>query len=211
MSRNDPFQHQPYQIPNSYEFFNAVKFKNYDYVIQALNNDPRYLFSIDYFGQTPYHWAAKLGDLKMLKILMDYGLYHNQKDYKGRTPLYIGAMNNHKEICNYLLSKGGNIFLKDKNGLGPADATENPEMKSFLLDYMAQPFSNPIYKARIKEFLKERDEKLQKKKEKEEMEKKKVEFMKDKNLDKKENKEQKEENKEEKGENKEEKDNNGEE
>ena len=160
MAMNDPFQHEPYMIPKSYEFFTAVKFKNYDYVIQALNANEKYLFSIDYFGQTAYHWAAKLGDLKMLQILMDYGLYHNQKDYKGRTPLYLAAMNNHKDICYYLLNKGGNIYLKDKNGLTPADVAGSKEMKSFLMDFISQPFSNPIYKARIKQVLLDREEKI---------------------------------------------------
>ena len=86
----------------------------------------------------------------MLKILIDYGLYLNQKDYKGRTPLYIAAMNNHKEICTYLLSKGGNIFLKDKEGLSPLDAAGSPEMKSYLSEFISQPFSNPLYKEKIK-------------------------------------------------------------
>ena len=163
MAKHDPFQHQPYMLPNSYEFFNAVKYKDYPFIIKTLNSDPNYLFSVDYFGQTPYHWAAKLGDLKMIQILLDYGLYHNQKDYKGRTPLYIAAMNNNKDICSFLLSKGGNIFLKDKNGLTAADAAGNPEMKSFLLDYMSQPFSNPLYKVKIKQVLMDREEKLEKK------------------------------------------------
>ena len=162
MVTNDPFQHQAYMLPNSYEFFSAVKYKNYPYIRQLLNDDPNYLFCIDYFGQTAYHWAAKLGDLKLTKILLEYGPYLNLKDYKGRTPLYIGAMNNNKDVCNYLLSKGANIFLKDKNGLTPADAAGSPEMKSFLLDFMSQPFSNPIYKEKIKQVLLEREEKIEK-------------------------------------------------
>lgn len=163
LAKDDPFQHQAYMLPKSYEFFNAVKYKNYSYVIEALNSNPKYLFCIDYFGQTPYHWAAKLDDLKMLQILIEFGPYLNQKDYKGRTPLYIAGMNNNKEICNYLLSKGANIFLKDKNGLTAVDGAGSPEMKSFLLDFMSQPFSNPIYKARVKQFLIDRDERINKK------------------------------------------------
>jgi hypothetical protein len=170
MASEDPFQHEPYMLPKSYELFTAVKFKNYEYVIQALNSNEKYLFSIDYFGQTPYHWAAKLGDLRMLQILMDYGLYHNQKDYKGRTPLYLAAMNNHKEICSYLLNKGGNIYLKDNNGLTPADVAGSKEMKSFLIDFMSQPFSNPIYKARIKQVLMDREEKIKLREEKKQKE-----------------------------------------
>ena len=163
LAKNDPFQHQPYMLPNSYDFFNAIKYHNYNYVTNTLEDNPNYLFTIDYFGQTPYHWAAKLGDLRMTKILVKYGPYLNQKDYKGRTPLYIAAMNNNKDVCNFLLSKGANIFLKDKSGLGPADAAGSPEMKSFLLDFMSQPFSDPIYKSRIKQILIDREEKIERK------------------------------------------------
>ena len=162
---NNPFQNKPYELSNSYDFILAIKFKNYNYVTEALQNSKRYLFSFDYFGQTGYHWAAKLGDLKMLKLLLEFGLYHNQKDFKGRTPLYLAALNNHKEICNYLLNNNGNIFLKDKDGLSPADVAGSKELKYYLYEYMAQPFSNPIYKSRINSFLKDRDERIKKKKE----------------------------------------------
>ena len=163
---NNPFQCKPYELPNSYDFLVAVKFRNYKYVTEALQNTKSFLFSFDYFGQTAYHWAAKLADLEMLKLLLEFGLYHNQKDFKGRTPLYLAALNNHKEICNYLLMNNGNIFLKDKNGLSPADVAGNKELKYYLFDFMAQPFSNPIYKARIQSFLKEREERIKKKKKK---------------------------------------------
>ena len=173
--RNNPFQSKPYELSKSYEFLEAVKFRNYDYVLDALHFSRNYLFSFDYFGQTGYHWAAKLGDLKMLKLLMEYGLHHNQKDFKGRTPLYLAAFNNHKEICNYLLINNGNIFLRDKNGLGPADVAPNKELKFFLFDYMAQPFSNPTYKAKIQSILKERELKIKIKKEEKEKIKKQME------------------------------------
>ena len=172
---NNPFQNKPYELSNSYDFLLAIKFKNYNYVTEALQYSKRYLFSFDYFGQTGYHWAAKLGDLKMLKLLLEFWLYHNQKDFKGRTPLYLAALNNHKEICNYLLN---NIFLKDKNGLSPADVASSKELKYYLYEYMAQPFSNPIYKSRINSFLKDRDERIKKKKETDHEEKTKKENIK---------------------------------
>lgn len=176
--QNNPFQNKPYELSNSYDFLLAIKFKNYNYVTEALQFSKRYLFSFDYFGQTGYHWAAKLGDLKMLKLLLEFGLHHNQKDFKGRTPLYLAALNNHKEICNYLLNNNGNIFLKDKIGLSPADVAGSKELKYYLYEYMAQPFSNPIYKARINSFLKDRDERIKKKKEKDHEEKTKKENIK---------------------------------
>jgi len=171
MLENDPFQHEAYMLPKSYEFINAIKFQNYDFVIEALNSNKNYLFSVDYLGETAYHWAAKLGDLKMMKILVDYGPYHNQKDYKGRTPLYLAVVNNHKDICSYLLNKGANIYLKDKNGLSPADVAKTRDMLSLLSEFMAQPFSNPVYKKTIKKLLIDRDKKIKIKDEQKEKEK----------------------------------------
>jgi ankyrin repeat protein len=110
---------------------------------------------------------AKLDDLKMLKILIDYGLYLNQKDYKVLIPLYIAAINKQKKIYTYLLSKGGNIYLKFKEGFSPLDATGSPEMKSYLSEFISQPFSNPLYKEKIKKFL------LEQKNQKKRMKKKK--------------------------------------
>ena len=113
----------------------------------------------------------------MLKILIDYGLYLNQKDYKGLIPLYIAAINKQKKICAYLLSKGGNIYLKYKEGFSPLDAAGSPEMKSYLSEFISQPFSNPLYKEKIKKFLLDREEKIKKKneeKEKKKMKKNKI-------------------------------------
>ena len=113
----------------------------------------------------------------MLKILIDYGLYLNQKNYKGLIPLYIAAINKQKKIYTYLLSKGGNIYLKYKEGFSPLDAAGSPEMKSYLSEFISQPFSNPLYKEKIKKFLLGGEEKIKKKneeKEKKKMKKNKI-------------------------------------
>ena len=157
---NNPFQDKPYNKSGSYEFIEAVKFGNYDYVNEALIKDNNFLFVIDYFGQTGYHWAAKLGNIKMLNILINFGRHHNQKDFKGRTPLYLAAVNNNKEICKFLLDNGANPFLGDKKGKTPADAAENRELSEFLKESMAQPFSNPVYKAKMQKILQERSNHL---------------------------------------------------
>ncbi len=115
------------------------------------------------FLTNSYHLDAKLDDLKILKILIDYGLYLNQKDYKGLIPLYIAAINKQKKIYTYLLSKGGNIYLKYKEGFSPLDAAGSPEMKSYLSEFISQPFSNPLYKEKIKKFLLGGEEKIKKK------------------------------------------------
>ena len=162
--KHNPFQTKPYQIPKGYEFLQAVKFKNYQFVKEALQASTDYLFVFDYYGQTCYHWAAKLGNIKMLLLLLDYGKYHNQKDFKGRTPLYLAAVNNNREICDLLLKYKANIHLKDNSGKSASDVAGSRELKYYLGDMMTQPFSNPIFKKKVLDFLKIREKDIEKKK-----------------------------------------------
>ena len=157
----NPFQTKPYQISKSFEFLDAVKFKNYKYVKEALQFSNDYLFCFDYYGQTCYHWAAKLGDLRMLSILIDNGKYHNQKDFEGRTPLYLAAVNNDRNICEMLLRNRANVHLLDNEGRSPSDVTTNKELKYYLGDLLTQPYSNPSSKQRIANFLRERESMIQ--------------------------------------------------
>ena len=157
--KHNPFQKRPYQISKSFEFMNAVKFKNYEFVYEALQYSKSYLFSFDYFGQTCYHWAAKLSNIKMLTILINYGKYHNQQDFKGRTPLYLAAVNNDKEICELLLKNKANVHLSDEHGNTPADVAGSKELKYYLGDYVTQPYTNINCKKRVADFLRVRDEK----------------------------------------------------
>ena len=152
----NPFQDKPYNISGSYEFIEAVKFGNFDYVNDALTNNCIYLFVIDYYGQTGYHWAAKLGNINMLDLLLKFGRHHNQKDFKGRTPLYLAAVNNNIEVCKFLLANGANPFLSDKSGKTAADVAGSQKLSDFLKDNMAQPFSNPVYKAKMQKILHDR-------------------------------------------------------
>ena len=159
--QHDPFQKKPYQISQGYEFLEAVKFKNYEFVKEALQTSNDYLFVFDYYGQTCYHWAAKLGNIKMLRILLDYGKHHNQKDFKGRTPLYLAAVNNNREICDLLLRNKANIHLKDNFGNSASDVAGSKELKYYLGDLMTQPYSNPNYKKKVADFLRKREFNIQ--------------------------------------------------
>ena len=169
---NNPFQDKPYHITGSYEFLEAVKFGNFNYVNEALIKDGVFLFVIDYYGQTGYHWAAKLGNIKMLDLLIKFGRHHNQKDFKGRTPLYLAAVNGNMEVVKFLLANGANPFLTDKLGKSPADAAGNKKVADFLRDNMAQPFSNPVYKAKMQRILHDRANHLFKEEQENEKEKK---------------------------------------
>ena len=154
---NNPFQAKPYLLKESEEFIKATKFSEYEKVQDMLKKDNKLLFSIDYMGQTPYHWAAKLGDIKMMEILISFGKHHNQKDFKGRTPIYLAAVNNNKEMCKYLLDNYANPFIKNKENRTPADVAGSFELKYLLNEHMSQPFNNPVYKLKLKNLLEKRE------------------------------------------------------
>ena len=63
------FPSRPFELRGSEEFIDAVKFNNMDIVKQGLRKSPNYLNQFDYFRQTPFHWAAKLGYDEMLNKL----------------------------------------------------------------------------------------------------------------------------------------------
>ena len=174
---HNPFQSKPYQISKSFEFLSAVKFQNYKYILEALQFSTDFLFSFDYYGQTCYHWAVKLSNEKLLLTLIDYGKYLNQKDFEGRTPLYLAAVNNDKKMCDILIRNKANVHLKDNNGYTPADVAGSKELKYYLGDLLTMPYSNPSFKQRTASFLREREAlvELKEKMKKEEEEKKKQE------------------------------------
>lgn len=158
---HNPFQKKPYEISKSFEFLSAVKFKNYNYVKEALQHSNDFLFCFDYYGQTCYHWAVKLNNMKMLMILIDNGKYINQKDFEGRTPLYLAAANNDRNICEFLIKHRANVHLKDNKGKTPADVATNKELKYYLGDLLTQPYSNPSTKQRMANFFRERENLIQ--------------------------------------------------
>ena len=98
----------------------------------------------------------------MLRILLDYGKHHNQRDFKGRTPLYLAAVNNNKEVCDLLLRHKANIHLKDNYGNSASDVAGSKDLKYYLGDIMTQPYSNPNYKKKVADFLRKREKDIEK-------------------------------------------------
>ena len=135
----NPFPEKPYEIRDSEEFFDYVKFNNYELVYQALDKSIKYLYQYDYYKQTPIHWAAKLGYVKMLELFLRYTKRINIYDKYMRTPLYIAALNNQKRCVELLLEKGGNPFFVDKNGKKPEDVTTNTDIKILLQTTSEKP------------------------------------------------------------------------
>ena len=85
----------------------------------------------------------------MLDLLIKFKDIIIKKDFKGRIPLYIDMVNNNMEVCKFLLLNEVNPFLTDKTGKSLTDVSGSKKLADFLKDNMAQPFSNPVYKAKM--------------------------------------------------------------
>ena len=56
-----------------------------------------------YQKKTPFHLAAKYGDLSMCRDIIEYTDDNNPKDRDGLTPLHIAAQNGHLSICQLIV------------------------------------------------------------------------------------------------------------
>ena len=126
------FPTKPFELRGSEDFFDAVKFNDINVIKQALEKNDHYLIQFDYFKQTPLHWAAKLGHHEILKIFLEHTKMVNIYDKEYRTPIFLAALNNHKKCVELLLEKGGNAFIKDKEGVLPEAASTDPAIKLLL-------------------------------------------------------------------------------
>lgn len=137
----NPFPTKPYELKDSEEFFEAVKYNNVEMVSQALEKNERYLFQYDYMKQYAYHWAAKLGNIEVLRVLLSYNKDCNVYDNKMRTPLYLATYFGQSKCIYELLIHGANSQIGDINGKKPIDIAPSKDIKDLLFNYV----DNKIY------------------------------------------------------------------
>jgi len=83
----------------------------------------------NYSPAEPIHLAARLGNVKALKLLVDHGAGIDSRGYRHRdTPLNIAVINRHKEAENYLLSVGANRMIQNTLGKSYYDLTSTPQV-----------------------------------------------------------------------------------
>ena len=79
-------------------------------------------------GRTPFHHAAKYGNLEVCKLIIGETENKNPSDSAGWTPLHCAAQNGHEEICELIASK-----VVDKNPRACDGTTPQFLMRRFRL------------------------------------------------------------------------------
>ncbi len=73
------------------------------------------------WGKTPLsrlslRYAARLGNERMARQLIDIGLDVDAEDRDGRTPLHLAVLGEHKEVAQLLLDSGADVNAADEEG-----------------------------------------------------------------------------------------------
>jgi len=84
----------------------------------------------------PIHVAAGIGDFARVKQLVEAGYNVNTK-IEGTTALHCAVINGRDKIVHYLIEKGADLNLKDKDGWMPGDIAIQHSRET-LLDYLKE-------------------------------------------------------------------------
>ena len=68
-----------------------------------------------FFKKRKLHQAAKKGDIKKVKSLLEAGVDLNLPDRKGATALHWASLKNHFEVVKFLLVKKLNLRKKSES------------------------------------------------------------------------------------------------
>ena len=130
--KNNPINIKPFQIKESIDFLDAVKYDKFDDIENMLHANPSLLFCFDYLHQTAFHWAAKSNKIKAMKILLSYGKCVNLLDNNQMTPLHLAAQNNFFEPIQLLCDNGANPLIKNIDGKKASELSNDFRIRSYL-------------------------------------------------------------------------------
>ncbi|KAJ0973063.1 hypothetical protein J5N97_021022 [Dioscorea zingiberensis] len=89
------------------------------------------------------HWAARLGNMAAVRLLMNLGLDVNATNGDGYTPLMLAAREGHGTICELLLACGAEYDIKTQEGetalsLARANKVFGNTAEGVIMDVMAK-------------------------------------------------------------------------
>ncbi|CAM9538369.1 unnamed protein product, partial [Sphacelaria rigidula] len=88
---------------------------------------------------TPLHWSAYRGDLRITWILLQEGYSPNDVDNMGNTVTHLAAANGHERILDTLVRDGADVHRKNKFKNTPYDVANSAECRRLLKEAGASP------------------------------------------------------------------------
>jgi ankyrin repeat protein len=106
---------RPYEIPETQEFFVAVKMSEYSGVRHYLEQNRYFAYQVDCVGKTALHKACEKDCLYTVQLLVTFHSDVNKRDSLGNTPLTYAFARDNIKIVRYLLANRAKPWF-DKSG-----------------------------------------------------------------------------------------------
>ncbi len=95
-------------------------------VKSMLDGNPSLVFSNKYINGTPLHYAAEMGHMAVVELLLANEADVNARSQNGATPLHAAVLSGKKDVLELLLANGANYDEHDNDGMTPLHyAAEN--------------------------------------------------------------------------------------
>ncbi|XP_035696699.1 ankyrin repeat domain-containing protein 49-like [Branchiostoma floridae] len=118
--------------------------RNYDAVGDLLDSEPKLLTAADSDGYTLLHKAAYMGDMALLKELLERGADINAKTHDGWQALHSACRWNHVDVASLLLQAGADINATSSGGNTPLHvAASNANAKQALVLLLSNRYIDP--------------------------------------------------------------------
>lgn len=100
----------------------AIYLEDTDAIRASLNTNQADINAMDRDGNTILHVAVKVNDMDLAKRVVETsGIDMNKQNKDGDTPLTLAILKKHYAVAEYLLRKGANIAIKNKQGIYPVE------------------------------------------------------------------------------------------
>ena len=117
ITNNDNTFRNAWEPPVLIEVVNDDNLYLVKYLLKNMNTYHLDVNSTDRDGKTPLMFAAKNGNLEIVKTLVQNGADLNSQDHEYYTALMLAVMNNHLDIVKYLVEQNADITCKDYKGV----------------------------------------------------------------------------------------------
>lgn len=122
---------------------NAVLNGNVELTRQVLLTESVEINAILPPGWSALHHACRLGNLKMIKLLFEFGADPSVPNGEGLTPLLIAVTNGYFDVAAYLINDGGVSCKEIRNGFQAYNkVTDINKNKSLVITRKSKSFDN---------------------------------------------------------------------